>query len=721
MPSLEMGAVFGKYRILDLIGRGGMGVVYLAEDTTLGRKVALKVLDPSLTAGRHFEDRFRQEARLVASLEHPHIVQVHAFDKINADLAIDMTYIAGGSLADREAAGSIRRHDVLRCTREVLLALASCHGAGIIHRDVKPSNILLTPDGRALLSDFGLAKLLALGQRDAMRATASSGFFVGTPRYAPPEAWEGREPTPAWDVYSVGAVLYEAVALRPPYDADSPFDLIRQMTEGPPPPLADVARGASGALSDLARDMLSRDPAGRLANGQEALSRIEALPELSSDTAAKPSTMVRILPPRSSSKATLRSRGAKRATAGAAALFLALAAVVFGLNALGKNREEAVATGLPARPGPVAEETFPYRIFDTTDPLAQVTWTEHLLMLPDHTEGRWHVLAFEGTRLWFAEASAGDDDDLSLDGHWAEYTSASGVAFRHGTLAGTGRWRGANVTDSLAAALEFRSAADGFRWRRSFLLERSSGTTTDAEFVRRFEEAGPMQRLLYGELMPRRLPWAESLERQFLAPVASLTHVPRLADDMTSIEVDGRLDEALWGTITGYDGTAMGVLPGHPEGAGTALLRYDSEGLYVGLRAPRVGGDATLFLTLLRSFDLAVERSPRWSVTMDGGILSASAHHVDGKEIPWECRWKVATSEARSHFKAEVFIPYASLGDEESVPQQGDRWRLNGLLVDANAPGGPFEVHWGCEDTSRAEHGAIIVFGPAGENQRGAE
>lgn len=232
----------------------------------------------------------------MAGLEHPNIVPIHSFERLGDDLAIDMAYVAGGSLADAEESGRIRLNGVMQCAAQVLRALAACHASGIVHRDVKPSNILIADDGRALLSDFGLARLVAAHHKDAMRSSASSGFFLGTPRYAPPESWAGEEPTPAWDVYSMGVVLFEAAASRPPYDADSPLELIKQMTQAAPPALLDTADGASPELDSLVSAMMSPNAAERPQSAHEVLERLPGIPEFGPDTAGKASTVVQVTP-----------------------------------------------------------------------------------------------------------------------------------------------------------------------------------------------------------------------------------------------------------------------------------------------------------------------------------------------------------------------------------------------------------------------------------------
>ncbi|MBI3176596.1 MAG: serine/threonine protein kinase, partial [Chloroflexi bacterium] len=259
MIALGPGATFGKYRILRVVGRGGMGLVYLAEDQDLCRQIALKVLHRGFAADEDFIHRFRQEARTIAGLKHPNIVPVHALDLIGDDLAIAMDFIEGGTLAGSK----LSLQEALRYLGDILEALAWCHDKGIVHRDVKPNNILISPLGNALLSDFGLAKLLADFHASSVVTWASSGLFVGTPMYAPPEAWEGAEPTAAWDLYSVGTVLFEAIAGRLPYDAQTPLALIKQMIERPAPRLAELAPDISPELGELVDGLLRPDPLAR--------------------------------------------------------------------------------------------------------------------------------------------------------------------------------------------------------------------------------------------------------------------------------------------------------------------------------------------------------------------------------------------------------------------------------------------------------------------------
>jgi len=271
---LEPNAFFGKYCIVQLVGRGGMGVVYLAEDTMLGRQVALKILDQGFTADRSFAERFRDEARFIASLEHPHIVGIHALEKVGDIWCIDMPFVRGGSLLDAFAASALTPTQVVRLCGQVLDALSCCHHSGMIHRDIKPANILLTDNSDAMISDFGLAKLLAEEQNALINSGSSSGMFMGTPKYAPPESWDGHQPTPAWDVYAVGMILYEGITGSSPYTAESPLALMKQMVSSSIPPLSEVKAGVSEPLSALVGRMLSGDPEVRPRTGSESLEQL---------------------------------------------------------------------------------------------------------------------------------------------------------------------------------------------------------------------------------------------------------------------------------------------------------------------------------------------------------------------------------------------------------------------------------------------------------------
>ncbi len=282
----------GKYRIIRELGRGGMGVVYLAEDTRLQRHVALKILHPFLSMDEEFVRRFTSEAQAIAALSHRGIVRVHAFEEVDGSLLIDMEYIEGGSLDQLLAEGPRSTSQALGIALRVFEALAACHAQGIVHRDIKPSNILMANDGRVLLTDFGLARSCAL----ASASTATSSSFIGTPKYAAPETWGKSSPTPAGDVYSAGLVLLELLAGRTPYDGDSPLEIMRKTIESPRIPVRTLLPAISEGLTSALERMLAPQADARPATAGEALQLLRALPEFM-DLPREDSETIRVTPP----------------------------------------------------------------------------------------------------------------------------------------------------------------------------------------------------------------------------------------------------------------------------------------------------------------------------------------------------------------------------------------------------------------------------------------
>ncbi len=707
---------FDKYTVIREIGRGGMGVVYLAEDTMLGRKVALKVLHRTLTSGGEFEQRFWLEARTLANLAHPNIVQIHALDRIGDDLVIVMPYIAGGSLGDALGTKGILRNELLGHVRSILGALASCHIRGVIHRDVKPSNILLESGHNALLTDFGLAKLVADHYSVSTQSTVSSGFFLGTPRYAPPESWDGLEPTPAWDVYSVGTVLYEALASHTPYDAESPFALVKQIIERPISPLRDVAQDISPELSDAVGNMLARDPAVRPPNAGEALTLLSKTPEFDAAAEGGPPQILRIKPLKiSRSRTGQRGRRALWGKVALAVLVILLVGAAFWFGGLDRRPAPSGPQGL-APPnffdGRISSQTF-----DMVDALTQESWPGRWLMAATAQPDEYRILASTDTRVMFLHGARSGENALQFDGFWAEYTDQSARLFRQGALEGAGQWRGRQ--NVLTVSLDYRSAPDGYRWRRPYVLELASQPLTIEGVVREMEGNGHLMRLIYYELLPRNLAWAGELEDAFLAPVASRTVAPSLGGTNTPIHVDGKLDEIAWRPLTSPQGEVLGALPGRPEGRnGRMLVRYNTNGVYLGLRSAERLVNPSIVLSLQTHYAIPIEHSPRWWVRIENGMVSASEHTGYGRTLPWECAWNVEPSSAGTAFVAEVFIPFNNL-ESVAAPELGERWRLNCSLSRMDGSDSGPTIYWGTEEVKKTEHGAIIVFGPRSADSEG--
>ena len=246
-----------RYRIGTLVGQGGMAVVYRAHDETLDREVAVKVLRSEYASDEDFSRRFRQEARNAASLSHPSIAPV--FDTgVHDDLQYIVMQLVEGPdleavLAER---GRLPLGEAARIVTEAAEALQAAHDRGIVHRDIKPGNILLTPDGDVRIVDFGIARALA----DAV--ITSPGLVIGSLPYCSPEQILGEPVGPASDVYSLGVVLYEAITGRRPFDGAAPAAALLRVREDPPPPSA-VAAGIPAALDELVLRALERDPRAR--------------------------------------------------------------------------------------------------------------------------------------------------------------------------------------------------------------------------------------------------------------------------------------------------------------------------------------------------------------------------------------------------------------------------------------------------------------------------
>src|SRR6516165_7615103 len=252
---------FGDYELLEVIARGGMGVVYKARQVSLNRLVALKMILKGELATPRDVARFRAEAEAAANLDHPHIVPIYEIGEHDGQQYFAMRYIEGAPLT-RHPRADARTEAGLIAT--VARAVHYAHQHGILHRDVKPSNILVDSAGTPFVTDFGLAKRV-----DADRSLTESGALVGTPRYMAPEQAAGRRDlTVAVDVYSLGVVLYERLTGRTPFLGETVLEVLRQAREAEPPRPSSVHPGLDRDLETICLKCLEKDPAKRYASAE---------------------------------------------------------------------------------------------------------------------------------------------------------------------------------------------------------------------------------------------------------------------------------------------------------------------------------------------------------------------------------------------------------------------------------------------------------------------
>ena len=259
-----IGTTVSHYRILDRLGGGGMGVVYRALDLKLDRPVALKFLSSQRGAAEEHKRRFLREARAASALDHPNICTVYEIDETpDGALFIAMALCEGETLRDRIARGPLPIAEAVAIAGQIAAGLARAHQRGIVHRDVKPANVMVTPGGVVKLVDFGIAKLA-----DQSRLTRA-GSAVGTAGYMSPEQLHGEPADPRSDVWSLGVVLYEMVTGRSPFDSESENEMIRAILKSAPPPLSSLRPGVPAPLEGLVERALAKRPEERTPGMEE--------------------------------------------------------------------------------------------------------------------------------------------------------------------------------------------------------------------------------------------------------------------------------------------------------------------------------------------------------------------------------------------------------------------------------------------------------------------
>ncbi len=300
-----IGTTISHYKILEKLGEGGMGVVYKAEDTKLRRSVALKLLPPSLLVNEDDRRRFVHEAQAFAALNHPNIATVFEIDESEAKTFIALEFVAGENLAEKVKSGPLKLDDALSIAIQTCEGLQAAHENGIVHRDIKSQNIMVTPKGKVKILDFGLAKL-----RGATVVT-KAGTTLGTMGYMSPEQLRGEPVDHRADIWAVGVVLYEMIAGRRPFQGDYEDAIAYQVINQHPEPLTAIRTGVPMELERIVKKAMQKDLADRYQHTDELLTDLKLVKR-------RPESGVPIQPP--ASKSPL-SRARVYIVGGAAALF----------------------------------------------------------------------------------------------------------------------------------------------------------------------------------------------------------------------------------------------------------------------------------------------------------------------------------------------------------------------------------------------------------------
>jgi serine/threonine protein kinase len=335
----------GRFRLERTLGRGGMAIVYLAHDEELHGPVAVKVLEEHLADDENIRKRFLREARFAARLSHPNGVHVYDAGETNGQPFIVMEYVPGQTLAE---SGQLPVTETVQLALQACAGLQHAHDAGLIHRDVKPGNLLLREDGVLKVADFGIART-----PEATHLT-QLGTILGTAEYLAPEQAAGEEVTAAADIYSLGAVLYELLTGRPPYQFDSLAELAEKQSNGVIAPVRDLEPAVPEPVEAVVMRCLARDPRFRPASAAEVAHDLAGAVEAPTE----PLLATAVTEPLQARRyESIPGSGAWLAIAAAAAV--ALVAVVLGLLQLGDGGGGSPGPTPPARVGPPARGETP--------------------------------------------------------------------------------------------------------------------------------------------------------------------------------------------------------------------------------------------------------------------------------------------------------------------------------------------------------------------------
>lgn len=731
---IEPGQRLGKYRIISELGRGGMGCVYLAEDESLSRRVAIKVIKPYDGADDSFVEKLAYEAKVIANLSHPNVVHVHAFEVIAGIPIIEMEYIKGGSLANRFREEFVLPAEAVRYAYGVSQALAYSHNMGAIHRDVKPSNILIDHHEQARLADFGIAKAIADSEMIAL-TNSRSGVFRGTPHYAPPEAWEGQEPTESWDIYSLGAVLYEAVTGTPPHCADSPLELARKVATEDVKPARELNPKISVELGRLIDEQLMGNAADRPKDAGEVAARIEQLPEFGQDVDHNHPTV------RLNVRKSFRARRGPKAVQQRFVRYIGATAMLFVGILMILRWESGIRNILfNALEHPVSSVSGETKI--STQDLASLAAVDHLDSLLHTTKQQatqivltaqfpengpnavehWLVsmsesnlpnaIAGYGHSRLLRMALEKDGSALKVSGNWAGYDDSMGTVFRRGQIKGRLHWQeGSKI---LMGSLSFIGDHDGTVYETVVSAIPGEGNETDTQFIYDFEDSELLAPLIYNELRPRNDEWADRFDEMVPAFVGGFATASMPAglsatasnDDFTYAEL-ARL--AVNGNLLPKD--SIVGMPHRLMPIARFSLREDSLMMDIACKLPGKLQDVRLELQIVRTLLVPVSSSPVLTLVHHTRGNVGSEYYGLPDAAPTSRLCTVRPERIDDALIFHVSIPYEAFRINPEAPQPGERARVAaGIYSDDELGESRLIAHWGFPGDGVVKHGAVLRF-----------
>ncbi len=409
-----IGSQIGHYRIVRLLGKGGMGEVYLADDTKLQRQVALKVLDAAVAADPDRRERFTREARAAAALNHPNIVTIHSVEEAGGQAFLTLEYIDGRTLAEVLPPTGLPLDRLLSIAIAVADAVGAAHQRGITHRDLKPANVMVAADGRVKVLDFGLAKLREEMQPAAAAALPTQvltgeGRILGTIAYMSPEQAEGRPVDQRSDVFSLGVMLYEMTVGERPFRGETPVSVLSSILRDNPPSVTDLKRELPRDLGRIIRRCLAKDPEDRYQTAKDLRNDLRGLREelASGDHSAIVASASSVASPPSSTVAVPTTRDRARLAWPRLAAVAGGVAIVVVAAALFLSRRDSPASPGTASPG----GSRPFASLALT----RLTTTGTAGLAVVSADGRYvaHVVADErGAALWLRQVATSSNVEI---------------------------------------------------------------------------------------------------------------------------------------------------------------------------------------------------------------------------------------------------------------------------------------------------------------------